>query len=124
MSTAIIKPLSKNQADLDMAKLALTQCVNAGVKVFAIGNGTASKETVNYVTNFFKENNIKDVNYVVVSEAGASIYSTSETAKREFPNLDEYQISSITIARRLQDPLAELVKLDPKTLELVNINTI
>lgn len=116
MSTAIIKPLSKNQADLDKAKLALTQCINAGVKVFAIGNGTASKETVNYVTNFFKENNIKDVNYVVVSEAGASIYSTSETAKREFPNLDEYQISSITIARRLQDPLAELVKLDPKTL--------
>lgn len=116
MSTAIIKPLSKNQADLDKAKLALTQCVNAGVKVFAIGNGTASKENVNYVTNFFKENNIKDVNYVVVSEAGASIYSTSETAKREFPNLDEYQISSITIARRLQDPLAELVKLDPKTL--------
>lgn len=116
MSTAIIKPLSKNKADLDKAKLALTQCVNAGVKVFAIGNGTASKENVNYVTNFFKENNIKDVNYVVVSEAGASIYSTSETAKREFPNLDEYQISSITIARRLQDPLAELVKLDPKTL--------
>ncbi len=116
MSTAIIKPLSKNQADLDKAKLALTQCVNAGDKVFAIGNGTASKENVNYVTNFFKENNIKDVNYVVVSEAGASIYSTSETAKREFPNLDEYQISSITIARRLQDPLAELVKLDPKTL--------
>jgi len=116
ISTAIIKPLSKNQADLDKAKLALTQCVNAGVKVFAIGNGTASKETVNYITNFFKENNIKDVNYVVVSEAGASIYSTSETAKREFPNLDEYQISSITIARRLQDPLAELVKLDPKTL--------
>lgn len=116
MSTAIIKPLSKNKADLDKANLALSQCISAGAKVFAIGNGTASKENVNYVTAYFKENNIKDVNYVVVSEAGASIYSTSETAKKEFPNLDEYQISSITIARRLQDPLAELVKLDPKTL--------
>lgn len=116
MSTAIIKPLSKNKADLDKANLALSQCIGAGAKVFAIGNGTASKENVNYVTAYFKENNIKDVNYVVVSEAGASIYSTSETAKKEFPNLDEYQISSITIARRLQDPLAELVKLDPKTL--------
>lgn len=116
MSTAIIKPLSKNKADLDKANLALSQCIGAGAKVFAIGNGTASKENVNYVTAYFKENNIKDVNYVVVSEAGASIYSTSETAKKEFPNLDEYQISAITIARRLQDPLAELVKLDPKTL--------
>ena len=116
MSTAIIKPLSKNKADLDKANLALSQCIGAGAKVFAIGNGTASKENVNYVTAYLKENNIKDVNYVVVSEAGASIYSTSETAKKEFPNLDEYQISSITIARRLQDPLAELVKLDPKTL--------
>lgn len=116
MSTAIIKPLSKNQAELDKANLALSQCIQAGAKVFAIGNGTASKENVNFVTEYLRENGIKDVNYVVVSEAGASIYSTSETAKQEFPKFDEYQISSITIARRLQDPLAELVKLDPKTL--------
>lgn len=116
VSTAIIKPLSKNKEDLEKSRLALRQCIDAGVKVFAIGNGTGSKENVNFITDFLKDNNIKDVSYVLVSESGASIYSTSDTAKKEFPNLDEYQISSITIARRLQDPLAELVKLDPKTL--------
>lgn len=116
LSTAVIKPLSKNEDDIKRAGMALEHCINAGVRVLAVGNGTASKENVNYITDYLKKNNIKDVKYVVVSEAGASIYSTSKTAKVEFPDLDEYQISPITIARRLQDPLAELVKLDPKTL--------
>lgn len=116
MSTGIMKPLSTNKDDIAKVQLVLKQCLNAGVKVFAIGNGTASKEHVNFIANYIKENKLDDVSFVVVSEAGASIYSTSEVAKREFPTLTEYQISAISLARRLQDPLAELVKLDPKTL--------
>ena len=116
MSTGIMKPLSKNRDDIAKAKEIMDQCIAAGVSLFAVGNGTASKENVNYIADYIRANGLTNVQFVVVSEAGASIYSTSEAARKEFPTLNEYQISAITIARRLQDPLAELVKLDPKTL--------
>lgn len=85
------------------------------VDVIAIGNGTASRETEQFVADLLKElpGNIV---YVIVSEAGASVYSASELAGEEFPELDVSERSAISIARRLQDPLAELVKIDPKSV--------
>ena len=84
------------------------------VHVIAIGNGTASRESEALVAEVLRV--VPDVKYVIVSEAGASVYSTSETARAEFPNLDATQRGNISIARRLQDPLAELVKIEPKAL--------
>ena len=83
------------------------------VDVIAIGNGTASKESEIFIANLLKEID-RDVKYIVVSEAGASIYSASKLATEEFPDFDVMQRSAVSIARRLQDPLAELIKIDPK----------
>lgn len=85
------------------------------VELIAIGNGTASKESDIFIRHLIKENKLK-LNSVVVSEAGASVYSASEVAAREFPNEDVTVRGAISIARRLQDPLAELVKIDPKSI--------
>ncbi|MCS6904763.1 MAG: Tex family protein [Bacteroidia bacterium] len=85
------------------------------VKLIAIGNGTASRETEIFIANLIQKNNL-NVKYLIVSEAGASVYSASEIAKKEFPHLDAAQRGNISIARRVQDPLAELVKIDPKSL--------
>lgn len=85
------------------------------IQIIAIGNGTASRETEQFVANTIKE--IKsDINYVIVNEAGASVYSASDLARKEFPELHVEERSAISIARRLQDPLAELVKIDPKSI--------
>lgn len=86
-----------------------------GVNVAAIGNGTASRETEQFIANVLKELG-KDVMYIIVNEAGASVYSASTLAKEEFPDLDVAERSAASIARRLQDPLAELVKIDPKSV--------
>ncbi len=91
------------------------------IQVIAIGNGTASRETEQLVADLLRqleeESGIKDrVGYVIVNEAGASVYSASEAAREEFPTLDATQRGTISIARRLQDPLAELVKIDPKAV--------
>ena len=86
-----------------------------GVGIVAIGNGTASRETEELVAAWIAETGLP-VRYCVVSEAGASIYSASEEAREEFPQLDATQRGNISIARRLQDPLAELVKIDPRSL--------
>ncbi len=86
-----------------------------GVELISIGNGTASKETDIFVRDIIKRHNL-NVRSVVVSEAGASVYSASENAIREFPDLDVTVRGAISIARRLQDPLAELVKIDPKSI--------
>lgn len=86
-----------------------------GVGIVAIGNGTASRETEELVASWIGETGLS-VRYCVVSEAGASIYSASEEAREEFPELDATQRGNISIARRLQDPLAELVKIDPRSL--------
>jgi len=85
------------------------------VDLIAIGNGTASRETELFVADVIKRNKL-ETKYLIVSEAGASVYSASEVARREFPDLDATQRGNISIARRVQDPLAELVKIDPKSL--------
>ncbi len=85
------------------------------VEIIAIGNGTASRETESFIAEVIKENNL-NCKYVVVSEAGASVYSASNVAIEEFPDLSVEQRSAISIARRIQDPLAELVKIEPKSI--------
>jgi uncharacterized protein len=86
------------------------------VRAIAIGNGTASRETDAFVRGFLQEHGIQDIFTVTVSEAGASVYSASEIARQEFPDLDLTVRGAISIARRLQDPLSELVKVDPKSI--------
>lgn len=86
------------------------------VKLVSIGNGTASRETDRLVADLIKQNKDISIQKIVVSEAGASVYSASELATEEFPNLDVTVRGAISIARRLQDPLAELVKIDPKAI--------
>lgn len=102
------------------AKKMLTQLIQKyGVTVIAIGNGTASKESEIFVAQMLGELNPKlqhKVSYMLVSEAGASVYSASELGAKEFPQFDVSLRSAVSIARRLQDPLAELVKIDPKSI--------
>lgn len=86
------------------------------IDAIAIGNGTASRETEQVVAAFIKKSAYPNLAYTIVSEAGASVYSASELAAREFPELDVAERSAISIARRIQDPLAELVKIDPKSI--------
>jgi len=85
------------------------------VKIVSIGNGTASRETESFIADILK-NIDADVHYIITNEAGASVYSASELAKKEFPDLKVEERSAVSIARRLQDPLAELVKIDPKSI--------
>ena len=84
------------------------------MEIIAIGNGTASRESEAFVAEVLKE--VPNVSYVIVNESGASVYSASELARHEFPELTVEKRSAISIARRLQDPLAELVKIDPKSI--------
>jgi len=86
------------------------------VKAVAIGNGTASRETEAFVRDFFRQEGRSDVFSVTVNESGASVYSASDIARQEFPELDVTIRGAISIARRLRDPLAELVKIDPKSI--------
>ncbi|MCW3783244.1 Tex family protein [Defluviimonas salinarum] len=105
--------------DLRGAQAAILQLVaKHGVELIAIGNGTASRETERLVTETLKllPKGVKTPTKVVVSEAGASVYSASELAAREFPDLDVSLRGAVSIARRLQDPLAELVKIEPKSI--------
>lgn len=85
------------------------------IDIIAIGNGTASRETEQFIAELLKEVE-RDVSYVIVNEAGASVYSASEIAREEFPDLQVEQRSAVSIARRLQDPLSELVKINPKAV--------
>ena len=86
------------------------------VQAIAIGNGTASRESASFVQDFLRSANLTKIFSVTVSESGASVYSASEMARQEFPDLDLTVRGAISIARRLQDPLAELVKVDPKSI--------
>src|SRR5947207_15136442 len=86
------------------------------VQAIAIGNGTGSREAGAFVRDFLRQASLDKIFSVVVSEAGASVYSASELARGEFPDLDVTIRGAISIARRLQDPLAELVKIDPKSI--------
>jgi uncharacterized protein len=97
-------------------KLLLETVRKFKVEIIAIGNGTASRETESLVAELIAVCPTPKPAYIMVSEAGASVYSASEIARQEFPNLDATQRGNISIARRLQDPLAELVKIDPKSI--------
>ncbi|WP_053981496.1 Tex family protein [Marinagarivorans algicola] len=94
----------------------LKMCQKYNINLIAIGNGTASRETDKFVGDFLKQHPEFTIQKVIVNEAGASIYSASEFAAKEFPDLDVTIRGAISIARRLQDPLAELVKIDPKSI--------
>lgn len=94
----------------------LKLCQQYKVSLIAIGNGTGSRETDSFVGGMLKENPTLNIQKVIVSEAGASIYSASEFAAKEFPDLDVTIRGAVSIARRLQDPLAELVKIEPKAI--------
>lgn len=109
------------QKKWDQAKAALLKLIEQGAGVIAIGNGTASRETEALAAEVIAEarNTVakgRDLAYVIVSEAGASVYSASKLAVAEFPDLDVSMRGAISIARRLQDPLAELVKINPKSI--------
>ena len=108
-----VKPASARQ--IEEAKKDLADLIGQyGVEIIAIGNGTASRESEAFVAEVLKD--FPEVSYVIVNESGASVYSASELARQEFPDLTVEKRSAISIARRLQDPLAELVKIDPKSI--------
>lgn len=110
------KGASVSPAMLEKSKKTIIDLIQKyKVEIIAIGNGTASRETENFIAEVIKESGLK-AKYVIVSEAGASVYSASELAIEEFPVLSVEQRSAISIARRIQDPLAELVKIDPKSI--------
>ena len=115
LDTATVYP-TEPQNDVEGAKKVLKSFIDKyDVKMFAIGNGTASRESEQFVADLIKEID-KDVYYTIVSEAGASVYSASKLATEEYPNINVSLRGAISIARRLQDPLAELVKIDPKAI--------
>lgn len=116
MTTQVIYPVAPaSQAKIEQSKKDLAELIfSYGIEIIAIGNGTASRESEAFVAQVLKD--FPDVSYVIVNESGASVYSASELARHEFPDLTVEKRSAISIARRLQDPLAELVKIDPKSI--------
>ena len=114
LETSVVYPTKPHNRE-EEARATLTRMIKKhGVTAIAIGNGTASKESEIFVADMIKD--LPGVSYMVVNEAGASVYSASKLAASEFPNLDVSLRSAASIARRLQDPLAELVKIDPKSI--------
>ena len=115
LATSVIYPVPPHNKIEESKRIIKDLISKCGVNVIAIGNGTASKETEIFVAELLKEVDA-DVSYAVVNEAGASVYSASPLAVEEFPDYDLTLRSAISIARRLQDPLAELIKIDPKSI--------
>jgi len=116
IDTAVVYPTTKSKSRIEEAKRILSRMIRMHkVDVVAIGNGTASKESELFIADLLKEID-RDVKYIVISEAGASVYSASKLAAEEFPDFDVMQRSAVSIARRLQDPLAELVKIEPRSI--------
>ena len=115
LDTAVVFP-TPPQNKIEEAKAILLKLIEKhNVSVISIGNGTASKESEIFVANMIKESG-KDLSYAVVNEAGASVYSASKLGAEEFPDYEPAQRSAVSIARRLQDPLAELIKIDVKSI--------
>ncbi|EID83088.1 Tex family protein [Streptococcus intermedius] len=116
LTTQVIYPVPPAKAaQIEASKQELSDLIEQfGVEIIAIGNGTASRESEAFVAEVLKTH--PNVSYVIVNESGASVYSASELARHEFPDLTVEKRSAISIARRLQDPLAELVKIDPKSI--------
>ena len=117
LDTGVIYPLPSH-GKVEQAKKTVEALIRKhGVSVVAIGNGTASRETEQFFVDVMREMSLgSGLSYMVVSEAGASVYSASKLAAEEFPQFDVSLRSAVSIARRLQDPLAELVKIDPKAI--------
>ncbi|MDR1631063.1 MAG: RNA-binding transcriptional accessory protein [Oscillospiraceae bacterium] len=115
LATAVIYPTPPHNKIEEAEKTVRSLIARHGVEVISIGNGTASKETEVFAANLIAKIPEK-VSYIVVNEAGASVYSASPLAAKEFPDFDVSLRSAVSIARRLQDPLAELVKIDPKSI--------
>ena len=112
----IYPTLPKSDYSKDI-KTILSLIKKYNINIIAIGNGTASRESETFVADVIKNNNL-NVSYAIISEAGASVYSASKVAKEEFPDYQVEERSAVSIARRLQDPLAELVKIDPKSISV------
>ena len=114
LDTATIYPHPPQKEEKKSKKIVKNLVNKYGIKTIAIGSGTASRETEFFISELTEE--IKDLNYIIVNEDGASVYSASKLAREEFPNLDVAMRGAVSIARRLQDPLSELVKIDPKSI--------
>lgn len=116
LDTGVIYPTASSKQNVAKSAETIKSLINKhNVTIISIGNGTASRETENFVVDLLKEIPQK-ISYMVVSEAGASVYSASKLAAEEFPEYDVSLRSAVSIARRLQDPLAELVKIEPKAI--------
>ncbi|MDX4025628.1 Tex-like N-terminal domain-containing protein [Aliarcobacter skirrowii] len=115
LDSSVIYPTKPKEDLINSSKIVLDLINRYKITSIAIGNGTASKETATFIDKLIKENRL-DVNYAVVSEIGASVYSASKIASLEYPNLDVTIKGAISIAQRLRDPMAALVKIDPKSL--------
>lgn len=116
LDTAVVYPTKPRSRTEEASRIIKGLIRRHGVNVIAIGNGTASRESEIFIAGLLKEIPESGCKYIIVSEAGASIYSASKLATEEFPDFDVMQRSAVSIARRLQDPLAELVKIDPKSI--------
>ena len=114
LTSTVIKPFASSDGMVNNSKAEMILLIKKyGVNIIAIGNGTASRESEKFCVDLIRDNKL-DCKYVIVSEAGASIYSTEKVASDEFPNLSPNERSAVSIGRRLQDPLAELVKIPPE----------
>jgi protein Tex len=115
LSIGVIYPHTSSSKNTEAKDKFIKVLKDYEVEMVAIGNGTASRETEQFVSDILKEMD-KEIFYLIVNEAGASVYSASDLAREEFPNYQVEERSAVSIARRLQDPLAELVKIDPKSV--------
>lgn len=115
LDTTVVYPTEPQNKIAETKKIVKGLIDKYGITLISVGNGTASRESEMIIVDMLKEIN-KPVQYVIVNEAGASVYSASKLATEEFPNFDVGQRSAASIARRIQDPLAELVKIDPKSI--------
>ena len=111
----VIYPTAPRNDVAGAEKLVLEFIKKYDIELIAIGNGTASRETEQFIAEVITTNKL-DIPYIIVNEAGASVYSASKLAREEFPDLEVEERSAVSIARRVQDPLAELVKIDPKSI--------
>ncbi len=116
LESTVIYPLEPRN-DVAGSAITISKLIQKyNIRAISIGNGTGSRETNAFVQDFLRQANLRDVFSVVVNESGASVYSASDVARQEFPELDLTVRGAISIGRRLQDPLAELVKIDPKSI--------
>ncbi|MBP7062373.1 hypothetical protein KBA84_06315 [Patescibacteria group bacterium] len=111
----VIYPTAPQNKTAESEQILLQLIKEYGINLIVIGNGTASRESSVFVRDLIKKNKL-DIQYMVVSEAGASVYSASKLAQEEYPDLDVTIRGAISIAHRVQDPLAELTKIDPKSI--------